>query len=43
MQLQSVFDAIIVVRVLYASPAWRGYWSAENIDSLHQLFIKAKR
>ena len=26
-QLQSVFDAIILARVLYASPAWRGYLS----------------
>ena len=43
MQLQSVFDAIILARVLYALSAWRGYLSAENIDSLQQLFIKAKR
>ena len=43
MQLQSIFDTIILACVLYASPAWRGYLSAENIDSLQQLFIKAKR
>ena len=42
-QLQSVFDAIILARVLCASPAWRGYLSAAIIDSLQQLFIKAKR
>ena len=42
-QLQSVFDAIILARVLYASPAWQGYWSAANIDSLQQLFIIAKQ
>ena len=42
-QLQSVYDAIILARLLYASPAWRGYLSAVNIDSLQQLFIKAKR
>ena len=42
-QLQSVFDAIILAPVLYASPAWRGYLSAVDIDSLQQLFIKAKR
>ena len=43
MQLQSVFDAIILARVLYASPAWRGYLNAADIDSLQQLFAKAKR
>ena len=42
-QLQSVFDPIILSRVLYASTAWRGYLSATNIDRVQQLFIKAKR
>ena len=42
-QWQSVFDAIIPARVLYASLAWRGYLGTANIDSLQQLFIKAKR
>ena len=37
------FYAIILARVLYVSPAQRGYLSAENIDSVQQLFIKAKR
>ena len=37
MQLQSVFDAIILARVLYAS------LQCNNFDSLQQLFIKAKR
>ena len=27
-QLQSVFDAIILSRVVYAAPAWRGYLNA---------------
>ena len=36
-QLQSVFDAIILARVLYAS------LQCNNFDSLQQLFIKAKR
>ena len=43
MQLQSVIDAIILGRVLYESPVWRGYLSAANIDCLQQLFIEAKR
>ena len=42
-QLQSVFDAIVLSRVLNAAPAWRGYLSAEEMVSLQQLFAKAKR
>ena len=42
-QLQSVFDAIVFSRVLYAARAWRGYLSAGEIASLQQLFAKAKR
>ena len=42
-QLQSVFDAIVLSRVLYAAPAWRGYLSAGEMDSLPQLFAKAQR
>ena len=30
-QLQNVFDAIIVSRLLYAAPAWRGYLSSAEI------------
>ena len=41
-QLQSVFDAIVLSRVLYAAPAWRGYLSAGDMASLHPLFDKAK-
>ena len=29
--------------VLYAAPVWKGYLSAEEMDSLQQLFAKAKR
>ena len=39
-QLQNGFDAIILARVLYASPASRGYLIATYIDSLQQLFVK---
>ena len=42
-QLRSVFEAIILARVPYASHAWRGYLSAANIDSLQHVLIKAKR
>ena len=34
--LQRIFDAISLAHVLYASPAWRGYLSAANIDSLQK-------
>ena len=42
-QLQSVFDAIFLAHILYASPACRGYLNAANNDSLQQLFVKAQR
>ena len=42
-QLQSVFDAIVLSRILYAGPAWRGYLSVGEMAMLQQLFAKAKR
>ena len=42
-QLQRVFDAIILSRVLYAASSWRGYLSAADTECLQQLFVKAKR
>ena len=42
-QPQSVFDAIVLSRLLYAAPACRGYLSAGEMASLQQLFAKAKR
>ena len=42
-QLQSVFDAIVLSRVLYAAPAQRGYLCAGEMTSLQQLFAKARR
>ena len=42
-ELLSVFEAIVLTRILYASPAWSGYASANNIDSLQTVLIKAKR
>ena len=41
-QVQSVFYAIIPARVLYASPAWRDYLSAANIDSVSTVIYKSK-
>ena len=42
-QLQSVFDAIVLSRLLYAAPAWRAYIRAGEMASFQQLFAKAKR
>ena len=42
-QLQSVFDAVVLSRVIYTAPAWRGCLSAGEIASLQQLFAKTKR
>ena len=42
-QLQSVFDAIVLSRVLYAAPAWTGYRSAGEKARLQLRFAKAKR
>ena len=36
-QLQSVFDAIVLSRVLYAAPAWIGYLSAGEMAIEHFL------
>ena len=37
-QLQSVFDAFVLSRILYAAPARKGYLSTGEMDSLWQLF-----
>ena len=42
-QLQNVFDEIIVSRLLYAAPAWRGCLSSAEIDCLQSVLDKAKR
>ena len=42
-QLQNVFDAVIVSRLLYAAPAWRGYLRSAEIDSLQSVLDKDKR
>ena len=36
MQLQSVFDAIILARVQYASPAWRGYLNLSTATVIYK-------
>ena len=42
-ELQSVFVAIVLSRLLYASPAWNVYATASNMESLNKVLIKAKR
>ena len=41
-ELQSVFVAIVLSCLLYASPAWNGYATASNMESLKKVLIKAK-
>ena len=35
-ELQSVFEAIVLLRLLYASPAWNGYATASNMESFEK-------
>ena len=42
-QLLNVFQAIILSRILYASPTWYGYASDVHIDSIQKILGKAKR
>ena len=43
MQLLNIFQAIILSRILYASPAWYSYVSDVHIDSIQKILGKAKR
>ena len=38
-----MFHAILISRLLYASPAWRGFARAADIDCIQCMLIKAKR
>ena len=42
-QMQKVFSAFILARVLYAAPAWRGYLTSSAINCLQHFLDKAKR
>ena len=42
-ELQRVFVAIVLSRLLYAPPAWNEYATASNMKSLKKVLIKAKR
>ena len=42
-QIQIVFSAIILARVLYADPVWRGYLTSSEINCLQHFLDKAKR
>ena len=43
LQLQTVFHAILISRLLYAAPAWRGFARAADIDCIQCMLVKAKR
>ena len=42
-KLQTVFDAIVLSRVLYGAPAWSGYAQSTDIDCIQKILMKAKR
>ena len=42
-QMQKVFGAIILARVLYPAPTWRGYLTSSEINCLQHFLDKAKR
>ena len=42
-QMLNVFQAIILSRNLYSSPAWYGYASDVHIDSIQKILGEAKR
>jgi len=41
--LDRIFDAIIVSKLLYASPSWYGYTNTEQFNTIQKLFTKAHR
>ena len=42
-EMQKVFIAIILARVFYAAPAWRGYLTSSEINCMQHFLDKAKR
>ena len=43
LQLQTVFHAILIARLLYAAPEWRGFAREADIDCIHCMLVKPKR
>ena len=39
-QLQNVFDAIILSRLLYAAPAWQGYLALQKLIVCRECWTK---
>ena len=42
-KLQTVFDAIVLSRVLYGAPGWSCYAQSIDIDCIQKMLMKAKR
>ena len=42
-KLQTVFDAIVLSRILYGAPAWSCYAQSMDIDCIQKMLMKAKR
>ena len=43
LQLQTVLRTILISRLLYAAPAWRGFARAADIDCIQCMLVEAKR
>ena len=39
--LDRIFDAIVISKLMYASPSWFGYISVEQLNIIKKLFVKA--
>ena len=42
-EVQCVFVAIVLPRLLYAAPAWTGYTFTSYSESMQRVLVKAKR
>jgi len=41
--IQEVFRSIVLAKLVYASPAWLGVWSASDVNKLDKFFNRCKR
>jgi len=41
--IDRIFDAIVLSKLMYASPSWSGYTNAEQFNVIRKLFAKAYR
>ena len=41
--LDRIFDAIVISKLMYASPSWFEYISVEQLNIIRKLFVKAHK